>query len=96
MEGSGRVGEPEVHNAGFKRSAVGDKRRFSLVCFLDVDVVVSPPDIKLHEDFRLCQAVDDVEGERQRVTILDCNGVELLVILYETELSILLLDEEDQ
>lgn len=96
LEGSGRIGEAEVHNTRLKQSSVHNEHCLLLVCFLNSDIIISPPDVKLREDFCLHQAVNDIGSERQQVAIFDRDGVELPVILYKAEFSIFLLDEEDR
>lgn len=61
-----------------------------------MDIVVFSPDVELCEDFCLCQAVDDIRRERQWITVLDSDGVKLLIVLHEAEFSILLFDEKDR
>lgn len=59
-----------------------------------MDIVVSSPDVELCEDLGLRETVDDVGGEWERVTIFDCDRVELSVVLYEVKLSVLLFDKK--
>lgn len=73
---------------------VGDEGHLSLIFFLDLDVIITLPDVKLCEDLCFGQAVNDIRGKWQRIAIFNCNGIELPVILYEVKLSILLFDKE--
>lgn len=45
-----RISETEVYNAWLEGFVVGDERCFPLVCLLDLNVIVTPPDVKLGED----------------------------------------------
>lgn len=74
---------------------VGDECCFLLICLLNLDVIVSSPDIEFSEDFGLCQSIDNIRGEQKWITVFDCNRIELSVILHEAKFSILLFDEED-
>ena len=49
LEDGWGVGEAKKHNLGLKKPLVGHKCHFPLIPFLDLDVVVSPPYIKLGE-----------------------------------------------
>lgn len=95
LEGCKQVGETEVYDAWLERFAVSDERRLPLVCFFDPDIVVPSLDVELGEDLSLCQAVDNIGGEREWVTVLDCDYIKLSVVLHEAELPIFLFDEKD-
>ena len=47
LECGWRVGKPEEHDCWFKKPFMGDKGSFPLVTIFDVDVVVTPSDVKL-------------------------------------------------
>ena len=50
---------------------MGDKVCLPLMLILDVDVVVSPLDVKLGEVFRILEFINEVGDERKRVGISD-------------------------
>ena len=50
LKGGGRIGHAEEHDGGFIKSSVGDEGGFPLVAFLYLNIVVSPPYVKLGED----------------------------------------------
>ena len=54
----GGVTEAEKHDSGFVEAKRGDEHSFPLVFFLDVDVVVSPADIKLGEQHGVLHIVN--------------------------------------
>ena len=63
---------------------------------LDVDIVVSPSDIKLGEVFCILEFIDEVRDERERIGVLDGMLIQVVIILAGTEFSILLFDEEER
>ena len=50
---------------------MGDEGCFPLMSILDVDIVISPLDIKLGEMFHIFEFIDKVGDEGERVGILD-------------------------
>ena len=43
------VGKPKEHDCWFKKAFMGDKGGFPLVTIFDVDIVITPSDVKLGE-----------------------------------------------
>ena len=76
---------------------MGDEGRFPLVSISDVDVVVSPSDVKFGEDLGIFHLVDEILDQWERVGIFDSVGVDVSVILARSEGvgSILLIDKEE-
>jgi hypothetical protein len=66
------------------------------ITFLDADIVVSPPDIKLGEVMCTPESVDEVRDEWKWMCILYCLCIQHLVVPDQSETPILLLDEEYQ
>lgn len=64
LESGRQVGKAKVYDAQFKGSTVSDEGCISLICFLNSDIVVTPPDIKLSKDLGFGQVVDDIRNER--------------------------------
>ena len=56
LERCRRVGESKEHHGGFEESFVCDEGSFPLVAIFDADIVVSPADIKLSEQFEWCRS----------------------------------------
>ncbi len=54
-----QIGEPKIHDGGFKKSVSGFERCFLLVPFADSDIVVAPSDIK----FRIYVCIAKVANE---------------------------------
>ena len=96
LEGGGAVGQSEVHDEGFEQAAVGAKRRFPLVAFADANVVVAPADVELREVFRAFETMDEVVDEGEGVAVLSRDEVERAIVLYESQLTVLIFDEEDR
>ena len=64
-----------------------------LVSFLDTDVVVSPSNVYLGEEFGSFQFIDEGGNEQERICILDGVFIEILIIL---ERAKPLLDKEER
>ena len=65
LEHGGSVAKFEEHDGRFKESHGCDECRFPLVFLSDVDVVVSPADVKFGEQGRLFHVVDKFRDERK-------------------------------
>jgi hypothetical protein len=50
LKHGGQVGEPEEHNARFKKTLVSDESCLPFIAFFDSDVVVASMNIKLGKD----------------------------------------------
>ena len=76
---------------------MGDEGHFPLVSISDVDVVVSPSDVKFGEDIGIFHLVDEILDQWERVCIFDSVGVDVSVILAWSEGvgSVLLIDKEE-
>ncbi len=59
LEGGGWVGESEEHDSGFEQSSVHVEGSFFLVAFFDLDVVVSPTNVKLREELCTTKLVNE-------------------------------------
>ena len=75
------VAKPKEHYCRFKKSQRGDKGSFPLVFFMNVDVVISPPDVEFCEEGGILHVVDEFRDEWQRVHIPDSVGIKILVVL---------------
>jgi hypothetical protein len=66
-----------------------------LVSFLYADIVVSLAYVKLGEYDGPSEVTNEVSYEWERVLVMNCPGIDLPVILYWSQLSVFLLDEEE-
>ena len=96
LESSGGVVETKEHDCQFKESFVSDKGCLPLVAIFDVDVVVSPSNIKLGEMASILQFVYEVRDERRGVSITGGMLIEISVVLAEAEFTVFLLDKEER
>ena len=62
--------------------------------FFDAHIVVPPSDVKLGE-YRAWQS-QWITSERQWIAVLDCDGIQLPVVLYWSQAAVFLFDEEEQ
>ena len=74
---------------------MSDEGGFPLMPILDLDVVVTPADIKLGEDFGPLELVYKVRDEGKRVGIPNSVFSQVVIVLTGAETAILLFDEEE-
>ena len=67
---------------------------FPFVAFLDPEIVISPSEIHLGEQFSSLQFLGQLSDKRERVVVLDGVFVKIAIILYHSLLSVLFRDEE--
>ena len=96
LECGGGVAETKEYHCGFEESFVCDEGCFPLVAVLNMDIVVSPTNIKLGEVANVFQLVHEVRDEREGVDIMGGVFVEVAVVLTRVELVILLFDKEEE
>ena len=75
---------------------MGDEGRFPLVSISDVDIVVSPSDVKFGEDL-VFHLINEILDQWEGVGVFDVVGVDVSVILAWSEgvRSILFINEEE-
>ena len=94
---SGRgIDETEEHHRRFKESFMGDKGSFPLMPIFDSDIIVSPSDVKLGEDFHPLEFIDEVGNEGKRVCVMDGVFIDVAIVLTGSEAIILLFDKEER
>ena len=69
LESGGGIGETEEHYCRFKESFMGDEGSFPLISVFDSDIIISPSDIELGEDFCPLEFIDEVRNEGKGVCI---------------------------
>ena len=95
MKGGGRVGKTKEHYGQFKKSFVGDKGSFPLVSILDMDIVISPADVKFGKDLCSLEFINEVRDEGEGVYVMDHVFVDVVVVLTGTKTTILLFDAKE-
>ena len=96
LESGGGIGETEEHHRRFKESFMGDEGSFPLMPVFDSDIIVFPSDIKLSEDFRPLEFIDEVGNEGKRVCITNGVFIDVAIVLTGSETTILLFDKEER
>ena len=96
LESGGGIGEAEEHYSGLEESLMGDEGSFPLMSIFDLDILISPLDVKLGEDFCPLEFIDEVRDEGKRVCIMDSVFVNVAIVLTGSEASIFLFDEEER
>ena len=95
LEGGRGISETKEHHSWFKESFMSDKSGFLLMSILDLDIVISPLDIKFGEDFCSLEFIDEVGNEWKGVCITDSVFINTAVVLARAEATIFLLDKEE-
>ena len=84
------IAEPKKHYSGFKETKRGDERRFPLIFLPDVDIVITPLNIKFGEQCGVLHVIDQLRDEGERISIVNSVGVEISIILTRSQGSVLL------
>jgi hypothetical protein len=95
LEGGGRVSESEKHHQGLVEAVISTKHCLPLVTLFHSNILVPPSYIELCEEFCAAKLIHQFGDEGKGIVILDHDGVECAIVLYEMQRSILLFDEED-
>ena len=95
LEGGGGVAESKEHDSGFEESHGGNKSGLPLIFLPDVNVVISPTNIKFGEQGGLFHVIDEFQDEGEGIGILDSVGVQVAAILARAKGSILLWYKEE-
>ena len=74
---------------------MGDEGRLPLVAVFDVDVVVSPTNVKLSEVASIFQLVHEVRDEGKGVGVVSGVFIKISVVLTGMEFAVFLLDKEE-
>jgi hypothetical protein len=64
LERGGRVGKPKEHDAWFKKTLVSDEGCLPFIAFFDPNIMVTPTNIKLDEDFSIPKLVDYIQQKQ--------------------------------
>ena len=90
LEGGGSVAKSKEHDSRFEESHGGDESGFSLILLPDVNVVISPTNVKFGEQGGLLHVINEFRNEGEWISIPDSVGVQVAVILAWAKSSILL------
>ena len=96
LEGGGRIGETKEHYGWFEESLMSNESSFPLVPIFDLDIVISPTDVKFGEDLCPLEFIDEVGNEWKGVCVTDCVFVNISVVLTGVEATILLFNKEER
>ena len=89
------IAEAKEHDCGFKEAKGSNECCFPLVKFPDVNVVIPPSDVELHEKGGVFHIVNKFRDKGQWVHVVDGMGVTVSVILAGGKGTILLGNEEE-
>ena len=88
------IGKTEEYYGWFEESLMGDKSGFPLVSIFDMDVVISPTDVKFGENLCPLEFINKVGDEWKGICIADCVFINVAVVLTGTEATVLLFNKE--
>ena len=74
---------------------MSDKSSFLKMSIFDVDIVISPMNVKFSEDFCFLEFVNEIRDEGEGICIADCVFINIAVILTGVKTAILLFNEEE-
>ena len=81
LEGGGSVAEPKEHDSGFEESHGGDESGLPLIFFSDVNVVISPTNVKFGEQGGFFHVVNEFGDQGEGIGVSDGVGVQVVVVL---------------
>ena len=96
LEGGRGIGETKEHHHRFEEPFMGDEGSFPLMSIFDSDIIVSPLDVELGEDFHPLKVIDKVGNEGKRVCIADSVFVDVVIVLTGSEATVLFFDKEER
>ena len=82
LEHGWSVGRPFGADLVFEVALSASECNFSLVAFLDPDLMVSIAEVDLGEDLRAVEAVEHFRYEGEGVAVLDCHFAEAAIVHY--------------
>src|SRR5258708_829385 len=88
------VAQSEEHDSWFEQTSVSLECSLPLIALLDPHIVEPPTEVKYGEELGTMEVGQDIRDEGEGVGVLDCDLVQLPIVLYEVKQTILLLDEE--
>jgi len=80
LEARQSICKSEGHYAESEGAKWSHKRSLPFVTGSDADLVVAGFQVKLREDFRTADAVHHFVDAWERVTVLDCNVIEFVIV----------------
>ena len=81
LEGGQRIAKAEEHHRRFVKSKGCGEGCLSAVLWADQDIIVSPLDIKFHEDLAIFEFVNKFRNKWEGVGILRGVRVKIVVVL---------------
>ena len=94
QEGSRTVGYSEEYHKRFKETTVGVEGHFLFISGLDAYIIETPSDIKFCEVLGSVELEDEFGDEEKGVPVLDSYGVQHMIVLDQSEQTILFFNEE--
>ena len=82
LEHAGGICQTEEHDQQLEQAVFCLKCSFFLISSFNLDVIVSPMDIKLGEDVDILNLTNQVQNEWQRVAVADGVFIQLAIVLY--------------
>ena len=95
LEDGRGISKTEEHHSWFEKSLMDNKDGFPLMSVLDLDIIVSPLDIKFGEDFRPLEFIDEIRNEWKGVCVTDSVFINVAVVLARAKAIIFLLDKKE-
>ena len=84
LEGGGSVAEPKEHDGGLEESHGGDESGLPLIFLSDVNVVISPSNVKFGEQGGFFHVINEFRDQGERIGISDSVGVQVVIVLART------------
>src|SRR5258708_1072051 len=94
LECHGGVAQSKEHDSWFEQALVSPECGLPFIALLDPHVVEPPVEVEYSEELSTMEVGQDIGDKGEGVGVLDCDLIQLLIVLYEVKQTILLLDKE--
>jgi len=94
LESGWGIGEAKEHDGWFEQPVTSFKGGLPFVAFFNADIVIPPSDVEFGKPPFTRNAVNELRYEGEGISVRDCPLVQLAVVLYRPQFSILFLDKE--
>jgi hypothetical protein len=95
LESGWRIGEAKEHDGWLKEPFWSKEGCFLFIAIFNAYIIVPPSDIKLSEQSASTEPINGLRNERGDVLILLSPLIDWSIVLYRSQLSVFLFDEEE-
>jgi hypothetical protein len=95
LEGGWRIGKAKEHHCWLEKPFWGEKGSFPFVAMFDMNIIISPTDIKFGEQGASAEAIYSLGNKGGNVSVFLSPFVDWAIVLHWSQLSIFLFNKEE-